>query len=237
MSEVSNKKFVQLPFEFDVQKLLQDLACVQDDEWMAHPHTKAYEGIWDITALMSTNGDTRQIVAAENQEYKPTPLLKRTHYIQEVIDTFETKVEAVRFMKLGAGSIIKTHRDRGSHYDDGLARLHIPVATNEDVEFILDGQREKMDIGCCYYIDADAPHSVENYGKTDRIHLLIDCHINEWLKNIFQELGFIDKVYKYGSKGITDENVDAIIASFKAMGTQTALKMARELEVKRDGKV
>ena len=187
MSKMYQKQnFIKLPFEFNVKKLIKDLNCVDSSDWVNHPNVSAYDGSWLITSLTSTDGKTKQIVAVENQDYINTPLLQKTKYIKDVINRFQTKVEAVRFMKLGANSIIKTHRDRGSHYNDRLARIHIPITTNKSVEFILNGQKTKMDVGKCYYIDADAPHSVVNNGDSDRVHLLIDCRINDWFKTIFK---------------------------------------------------
>jgi mannose-6-phosphate isomerase-like protein (cupin superfamily) len=226
-----NKKqsFLQLPFTFEIDKLTDDLACVKIDEWVPHPNKQAYNGSWLITSLTSTNGDTKNIVAIENQEYQDTPLMKKTSYIKKLLKNFDTKIEAVRFMKLTANSSINEHCDKGSSFEEGYARVHIPITTNDDVEFILSGKNYKMKLGHCYYIDAHNSHSVINNGDSDRVHLLIDCHVNDWFKEIFLKGGFKEPVYKYGSKGITDENVEDIIASFKDIGTTMALKMANEL--------
>jgi len=231
-----NKKqsFLELPFEFDTARLIDDLAVVSSDDWVDHQNRSAYDGSWHVTSLTSTNGTTKQIVAFENQTYYDTPLLKKTTYIKSVLDTFQTKIEAVRFMKLGANSTIKEHTDRGSCFDEGYARIHIPITTNSDVEFILNGIKTKMDIGKCYYIDADAPHSVVNSGNSERVHLLIDCHINKWMKDIFKKAGFIEKKYKYDDKSINDANVDEIISSLKALNTEISLNMAQKLEEKKD---
>jgi len=228
MSQKQN--FIKLPFEFNVKKLIEDLDCVESFDWVNHPNMSAYDGSWLITSLTSIDGKTKQIVAVENQDYINTPLLQKMKYIKDIINRFQTKVEAVRFMKLGANSIIKTHRDRGSHYNDGLARIHIPITTNKSVEFILNGQKTKMDVGKCYYIDADAPHSVVNNGDSDRVHLLIDCHINDWFKTIFKEAGYIEKKYKYSNKNINDDNVDEIIKSLISINTDTSLALARNLK-------
>lgn len=228
-----NQLYAQLPFSFDPEKLLKDLQQVHKSEWVNHPNKNAYEGVWMATSLMSTSGEATEIMALENQAYKATGLLAKAPYIQQVIDTFQTKVEAVRFMKLGGYSLIKTHRDRGTHFDEDLARLHIPVMTHENVDFILDGKKVPMDIGNCYYIDADVPHSVVNNSDQDRVHLLIDCQINGWLKVIFTELGFKDRDYQYGNKGIDDQNVDQIIEALRTQNTEGSLKLAEELLTKK----
>ncbi len=231
------QSFLELPFTFDIQRLNDDLNCAKSDDWISHPNINAYNGSWSVSSLTAINGDTKQIIAIENQDYYDTPLMKKTKYIKSILDTFKTKIEAVRFMNLGANSIIKEHCDNGSCFEDGYARLHIPISTNDDVAFILNSQNYKMEVGKCYYIDAHNPHSVINKGKNDRVHLLIDCHVNDYLKEIFINNGFVLPVYKYGSKDITDENVDDIIFSFKAINTEVSLKMAQELEDKKDSNV
>jgi mannose-6-phosphate isomerase-like protein (cupin superfamily) len=232
-----DQSFLKLPFSFDIEKLKNDLDMVHTYEWKSHPNTSAYAGIWEVSSLTSIDGDTKNIVAIENQEYIATPLLNKTKYIQSVIDTFKTKVEAVRFMKLGSYSNIKEHCDKGSCFEDGYARLHIPITSNEDVEFVLSGEKYKMELGHCYYIDANNPHAVNNDGDSDRVHLLLDCHVNDWLKDIFLKDGFKIPVYKYGDKSITDDNVDQIIESFKYMGTDIAFKMIEDLEKVKDSNV
>jgi len=229
-----NQGFLELPFTFDIQKLNEDLNCVENDDWVKHPNTNAYNGLWVVSSLSSIDGETKQIIAIENMEYLDTQLMRKTTYIKSVLNSLKTKIEAVRFMKLGAHSIIKEHCDKGSCFDDGFARLHIPITTNDDVEFMLNSEKTKMDIGKCYYIDADAPHSVVNNGNSDRVHLLIDCHVNEWMREIFKNSGFIKTQHKYGEKSITDENVNMIIESFLSMNTPISLKMAEELKKQRD---
>jgi len=226
----SNKSFLQLPFQYEIDKLLNNLSFVCDEDWVNHPNVQAYEGSWQITALTSVNGKTQDIVALENVEYQNTPLLEKTKYIQTILSTFKTKVESVRFMKLGANSIIKEHCDKGSCFEQGYARLHIPITTNDETYFILNGNKHEMITGNCYYIDAHNSHSVINDGESDRVHLLIDCHVNDWLKEYFLKGGFREPVYKYGSKGITDDNVEEMIFSLKELGSEISLEMAKKLE-------
>jgi aspartyl/asparaginyl beta-hydroxylase (cupin superfamily) len=90
----------------------------------------------------------------------------------------------VRFLRLAAGSIIREHRDYDLGYDEGQVRLHIPIITNPAVDFFLDAQRIEMKEGECWYLDLSLPHWVENRGLTDRVHLVIDCEVNEWIREL-----------------------------------------------------
>ena len=84
----------------------------------------------------------------------------------------------------GPGSIIKEHKDFKLGFEDGEIRLHIPILTNPSVEFILDGARVLMNEGECWYLNLNLPHRVANRGTSDRIHLVVDCVLNDWLREL-----------------------------------------------------
>jgi len=41
-------------------------------------------------------------------------------------------------------------------------------------------------------MDFSLPHRVLNPSPEDRVHLVIDCEVNSWLRQIFESLGFKD---------------------------------------------
>ena len=68
------------------------------------------------------------------------------------------------------------------HIDVGFSfscshRIHVPLLTNPDVEFIVKGERCIMDEGNAYEISNKEEHSVVNKGLTPRVHLLFDIYI------------------------------------------------------------
>lgn len=224
-----NKLFAQLPFQFNVNDFLLDLQGVREADWSKHPNKSAYEGNWAAMSLISGGGQTIRSSVVESQT---TSLLQKMPYIEKIIADFKAPIEGVRLMRLGGNSTIKAYRDRGMHFDKSVARLHIPIATNNQVDFILDGEKRSMEAGFCYYIDADVSHSVINQSDQECVHLLIDCQINDWLKKVFIELGFKEKPSRYGDS-VDDNNIDIIINSLKFIGGKSALKMAAELELKK----
>jgi hypothetical protein len=88
----------------------------------------------------------------------------------------------VRLLRLAAGSIIREHTDSSLGEEGGDVRLHIPVVTNPSVEFYLAGKRVPMQAGECWYLDLSLPHRVQNLGASERVHLVIDCVLNDWLR-------------------------------------------------------
>jgi ribosomal protein S18 acetylase RimI-like enzyme len=177
---------VKLPFQFEVARLQADLSCVTADEFVPHFNTAYYQGDWSAVPLRSVDGRTDQIYpdpTAKNS-FADTPLLARCAYIREVLATLNCPLQAVRFLRLKAGSVIKEHRDHELGFEDGEIRLHIPVITNPEVEFVLNLVRVVMNEGECWYLNVNQPHHVANRGATDRIHLVIDCVVNDWMRDL-----------------------------------------------------
>jgi hypothetical protein len=50
-------------------------------------------------------------------------------------------------------------------------RVHIPIYTNDQSNWIIDGEEFHMSPGKAYLVNTSLSHSVENKGTTDRIHL------------------------------------------------------------------
>jgi hypothetical protein len=64
------------------------------------------------------------------------------------------------------GTKLITHQD-----SPDKIRVHIPIHTNKDSNWIIDGTEYHMEPGWAYLVNTTLPHSVENNGKTNRVHL------------------------------------------------------------------
>lgn len=146
-----------------------------------------YDGEWSGAALRALGGQGSNIVpeAYDGSRFANTPLLGRCPYFQEVLATFRCPLQSARLLRLHAGSNIAEHVDRALDFDEGEVRIHIPIVTSEQVRFYLDGSRLVMAPGECWYTNVNLPHSVQNSGATDRIHLVLDCLVDDWLRELF----------------------------------------------------
>lgn len=177
---------VQLPFKFDTVLLQADLASIVAEDYVPHFNTACYRGDWSAVPLRSIGGRTDHIYPdpTAKDAFADTPLMARCTYVRHVLATLQCPQRAVRFLRLKAGSVIKEHRDHELGFEDGEVRLHIPVITNAGVEFVLHQVRVVMNEGECWYLNVNQPHRVANYGSTDRIHLVVDCVVNDWLRGL-----------------------------------------------------
>lgn len=175
---------VRLPFAFDVDRLRADLQVV-DRDWIDHLVRQNYEGNWSVLPLRHAAGATHPVMMIYADptatELVDGPLLAQTPYFREVLAQFRCPLHAVRLMRLTPGSVIKPHRDHDLAAEWGAARIHIPITTNPDVEFLLNGTPLAMAPGEAWYLRLADEHAVANRGATDRVHLVIDCIVDDWL--------------------------------------------------------
>jgi len=162
------------------------LAQMLAGDFIPHFNTAYYEGDWSAVPLRSVGGRTDHIYPDPTAKlsFADTPLLARCGYVREVLAALRCPLQAVRFLRLKAGSTIKEHRDYELGFEDGEIRLHIPVISNPEVEFVLNQARVVMQEGECWYLNVNQPHWVANRGVTDRIHLVVDCVVNESLREL-----------------------------------------------------
>ena len=123
--------------------------------------------------------------------HEATPL----NPVFKILENLPCKYERVRFMKLEAGKVIGKHSDKIDKdlgFDDGqIIRIHVPIRTNDDVVFSLfESPRAKvaheyrLKTGHYYYTDVTKPHAVRNMSDIDRIHLVVDCYVNDSLRTM-----------------------------------------------------
>ena len=184
-------KSLRLPLSFDPDRLKADLALVQPDEWTPHFNTSYYEGDWSGVALRAVGGRAGQLYPdpTATTRFADTPILDRCPYFQEVLAAFQCPLTSARLLRLAAGSSIREHKDYKLGYEDGELRVHVPIVTNADVAFFLEDERVIMGEGEAWYLDLNLRHRVDNQSATDRIHLVIDCVVDDWLRGLFAGAG------------------------------------------------
>ncbi len=180
---------LKFPQTYDIEKLKSEVVKFDESEWVGHANTGGYEGQWKILPFRGPAYAEHPIHKTYCDpgcdDYKNYETLDKAPYVNEIMNSFECDLLNVRYMSLLSGSVIKEHSDDQLSYNDGIVRLHIPITTNKLVNFYLNRKKVKMQEGELWYLKLTDPHAVENNSNQDRIHLVIDCKVNDWINDFF----------------------------------------------------
>jgi hypothetical protein len=181
---------LRLPFQFDKDQLEADLARINSADWQAHFNNTIYQGDWSGVALRAVPGGHMALYSDPASEaWADTALLEQCPAFKEIMASFACPLLSVRLLRLGPGAIIKEHRDPMLGLDYGEVRIHVIITTNPNVECRLQGRPYHWAAGECWYADFSCAHSFANRGDTERVHMVLDCKVNDWLRSLLTQLG------------------------------------------------
>lgn len=100
----------------------------------------------------------------DNDELNPRECFNG--YGLEIVKSFPFRSKKWLVTIHAPGTKLITHQDNS----DKL-RIHIPIYTNDKSIWIIDGEEYCMKPGWVYLVNTTLPHSVENKGTSNRIHL------------------------------------------------------------------
>ena len=221
----------RLPVAVDLPAMQADVSALPD-RWTPHFQRMHYDGDWRVLPLRSIEGTIDPTVPspldardAAPSRYAPTPLLATCPAIARFLEDLKCPVMSARLLSLRSGATIKPHRDIELAFERGEARLHIPIFTNPHVQFFVEDERIVMEAGTCWYINANLTHRVANTGDRDRIHLVVDCGVDDWLRERFAA----------GDRSYTSARRDPaearqMIERLREMNTPTARAIIAQLE-------
>lgn len=162
----------KLGLSFDPQELAATLARVKEEWWK--PHLGPYhDGGWECVAIWAPGGNLFEQRSFGAPYAKTVAALVAPHFWQ-VTERFACEKSRVRLMRLKPGARILRHSDPIHEISSSVVRFHIPVVTNPDVRFMVNGVRVAMLPGEVWHIDVRFPHEVHNLGSTHRVHLVMD---------------------------------------------------------------
>ena len=227
----------RLPIAVDLPGMQADVAALPD-RWTPHFQKMHYDGEWRVLPLRSIENSVDPTVPcaldardAAASRYAATPLLAACPTIARFLDSLECAVMSARLLSLRRGATIKPHRDVELAFERGEARLHVPIFTNPDVQFFVEDERIVMEGGSCWYINANLTHRVANRGDDDRIHLVVDCGVNDWLRGRFAAG---DRSYTAARRD--PHEAQQMIERLREMNTPAAREIIVQLEAELAGR-
>ena len=219
------KTAIKLPFQLDGDRMKQELESISDSfEFIINAYTG--NSLFGMHLILPNKDG----IANENGEtFYMTEELKKCPYLQEVLNTFKSNKLTFRTQNLKAGGRIGRHNDGDKGLDSDVVRLNIPVATNEDVYTYFNDVRILMKDGECWLPDVTKMHEMENKSNETRWHLMIDCDLNDWWKDILKEHGIdLENVSHYAKHSV--EELNEMKNSFLSMGIEKENELIKNIE-------
>lgn len=161
------RPFIRLPYQFDPERLAEEVIDLPRPAWMAHPIRM--HGNSAVALISQGGGDNDDFDGAMAE----TAHLERCPYTRQVLSSFGEVLARSRFMKLDAKAEVATHVDFNYHWYSRV-RIHIPVITNPQVTFYCANESVHMEAGQCWIFNSWRRHRVTNDSDEDRVHLVID---------------------------------------------------------------
>ena len=173
---------LQLPFHFNVEKILEEIHQFNKEAYYDIYNTSVeLKTLWSKHLIMPVGGPYKA------PEFLPNEALQKCPYLLTVLETFQCKKETFRIHTLDAKAHIRPHRDIGYCFEQGKIRLHIPLVTNDQVQLLVNNERINMQPGECWYCNFNEVHEVKNDSDQPRTHLIMDCVVNDWMKDVFKK--------------------------------------------------
>ena len=193
---------------YDAAEMRAQVLALDVERWTNHYSFYNNRDSWAALALRGYGGTADFIVkpsemTAQWRASHPealdlacadTPLFDELPSCRALVNRIEAEPQRVRLMLLGpGGGELERHTDLSDiehGTEDGqIMRLHFPILTNEHVRFEswdLDGERHatSMTPGCGWYLDVRKPHTARNDGIEPRVHLVVDVHANERVREL-----------------------------------------------------
>ena len=179
----STRGAYRLPeYHWDVSQIRADLDVLADEQWS----DRAYGTNWSDLALFVKDG------SANGKRHRR---LAELPGLAAVMKAFPAPVMDMCLASLDAGGVIKEHRDISGGTAANIIRLHIPIVTAPEVEFLVDRQPVTMAEGEVWHLDTTYLHSVANRSDINRIHLIIDLEETAELRALLPASDFRDQLH------------------------------------------
>jgi len=104
------------------------------------------------------------------------------------------------------------HRDYQELRNVHRLRLHIPVITNPFSSIVIDRTRIHLALGYIWKLNPVHRHAAANFGKEPRIHIILDCYVDEALKALVST-ETLDPICVYGLPVPSDREIEDAVAA------------------------
>lgn len=111
---------------------------------------------------------------------------KRTKFVDghpgigRALDYFQDPIGSAVLYSMLPGAEVHLHRDLSGTLALGGVKYHVPLETNPGVTFQVGRKNFSMKAGELWALNTSYIHGVQNHGKSERIHLVVQVEVGKW---------------------------------------------------------
>ena len=174
-------EFINFSFDHEFLKKYYDDISLKIKESSVSSDLTQYKNNWKEIALIRDWKTTKEGFLMEKELFN-------------LRSQFNTGVRYLSFYSAKPGLILHRHRDLTGNLLQGFIRLHIPIYTHSECFYVCGNFLNKIKIhaksGNVYALDTGYLHGVINLSSINRIHLLVEVEVNDWLRSFLPKQNY-----------------------------------------------
>ena len=149
-------------------------------------YSEYQSGGWQTISLMNKSGKASD-VRISDAIAEPTDVLSRLPATHDYLRALDLSYMWVRLANMKPGACLWEHVDYAELNDRPRLRLHVPLTEERNAYLIIRGYKVHMNFGYLWKLDPRTNHASVNQGVRDRIHMIMDCYVDEKLAALVTE--------------------------------------------------
>ncbi|HEX7330760.1 MAG TPA: aspartyl/asparaginyl beta-hydroxylase domain-containing protein [Pyrinomonadaceae bacterium] len=178
-------------------------------ETWTNVYSDYHTGGWQTLSLWNRSSKPTDTVI-EDCEPVETSLLEQMPVTRDVLRNLGFRYMWVRLARLQVNAFMHEHRDYQELRNVRRLRLHIPVITNPFSSIVIDHTRVHLALGYVWKLNPIHRHAASNFGKEPRIHIIMDCYVDETLDALVQA-ETLDPICVYGLPPASSEELEETV--------------------------
>jgi len=166
-------------FEHDVTQLKEKVLGIPEEDWLKFEKRNESYVEHKSTHAICLYSEAEEGDEVYSEKIKNEELLKLfaddlKSLNEKYLKTYKSgRMSRILLTRLDEYSKIPSHNDSGTHLNY-CRRTHVPIVTNDDVEFYVNDINHSFKENMVYEFDNTKKHAVYNNSEHKRIHMIID---------------------------------------------------------------
>ena len=180
----TTENFVKLGLVTNMEPLINLVNQLSEEEWAGNSRVDPYN-MHHQTHSVPLLYDNLEHIEPEEHTLYPRFRGELKPILDHILNIYGNEDKGGLIIRVVVARL-KPFAKIGVHYDTGATllncnRVHLPIVTNDKINFMVGGENKNMRVGELYEINNSTFHAVENNSDQARIHIIIDWTVRNTL--------------------------------------------------------